>query len=92
VPQVRTDRHSSFVKKATLMLQSITRPIAIGIWFALLLLIAAVSEVVGMPITAAASSLWVAACVVPPAIMLLVWRGAPPQTVAEVLHSVDNQA
>ena len=74
------------------MFQSITRPIAIGIWFALLLLIAAVTEVVGMPITAAASSLWVAACVVPPAIMLLVWRGAPPKTVAEVLHSVDNQA
>ena len=45
-----------------------------------------------MPITASASSLWVAACVVPPAIMLLVWRGAPPQTVAEVLHSVDHQA
>jgi hypothetical protein len=80
------------VKKATLMLQSITRPIAIGIWFALFLLIAAVGEVAGMPITAAASLLWVAACVVPPAILLLVWRGAPPQTVAEVLHSVDHQA
>ena len=74
------------------MFQSITRPIAIGIWFALLLLVAAVGEVIGMPITAAAGSLWVAACVVPPAIMLLVWRGAPPQTVAEVLHSVDHQA
>ena len=24
----------------------------------------------------------------PPAVMLLVWRGAPPPTVAEVLHSV----
>ena len=74
------------------MFQSITRPIAIGIWFALLLLAAAVFEVVGMPMTAAASSLWVAACVVPPAILLMVWRGAPPQTVAEVLQSVDHQA
>jgi hypothetical protein len=74
------------------MFQSITRPIVIGIWFALLLLAAAVAEVVGLPMTAAASSLWVAACVVPPAILLMVWRGAPPQTVAEVLHSVDHQA
>ena len=74
------------------MFQSITRPIVIGIWFAILLLAAAVAEVVGLPMTAAASSLWVAACVVPPAILLMVWRGAPPQTVAEVLHSVDHQA
>jgi hypothetical protein len=74
------------------MLQSITRPIAVGSWIALLVILAAATEVAGMPITAAASSLWVAACVVPPAIMLLVWRGAPPQTVAEVLHSVDHQA
>jgi hypothetical protein len=74
------------------MLQSITRPVAVGIWIALLAILAAAVEVAGMPITAAASSLWVAACVVPPAIMLLVWRGAPPQTVAEVLHSVDHQA
>jgi hypothetical protein len=78
------------VKKVPLMLQSITRPIAIGIWFVLLLLVAAVGEVAGMPITAAASSIWVAACVVPPAIMLMLWRSAPPQTVAEVLHAVDQ--
>ena len=32
------------------------------------------------------------ACIVPPAVMLMLWRGAPPQTVAEVLHAVDHQA
>jgi hypothetical protein len=26
----------------------------------------------------------------PPTIMLLVWRGAPPETVAELLHSVNR--
>ena len=31
-----------------------------------------------------------AACVVPPAVMLTVWRGAPPLTVAEVLHAVEG--
>ena len=74
------------------MFQSINRPIAVGLWCALLLVIAGVGVVAGVPITAAASSLWVAACLVPPAIMLMVWRGAPPQTVAEVLHAVDRQA
>jgi hypothetical protein len=33
--------------------------------------------------------LWVA-CFVPPAIMLMVWRGAPPPTVAERLYAVDR--
>jgi hypothetical protein len=75
-----------------LMLQSITRPLVIGAWCALLLVVAAVGAVAGVPITAAAGSLWMAACIVPPAVMLMLWRGAPPQTVAEVLHAVDRQA
>jgi hypothetical protein len=74
------------------MFQSITRPVAVGSWCALLLVVAGVSALAGVPVTAAAGSLWVTACVVPPAIMLMVWRGAPPQTVAEVLHAVDRQA
>jgi len=72
------------------MFQSITRPIAVAIWCVLLLIVAGVGALAGVPITPAASSLWVVACVVPPAIMLMVWRGAPPQTVAEVLHAVDQ--
>ena len=30
-------------------------------------------------------------CLVPPAIMLLVWRGAPAPTVGELLDSVNRQ-
>jgi hypothetical protein len=75
-----------------LMLQSITRPVVIGAWCALLVVAAAAATFAGVPITAAAGSLWVAACIVPPGVMLMLWRGAPPQTVAEVLHAVDHQA
>jgi hypothetical protein len=32
------------------------------------------------------------ACVVPMAVMLFVWRGAPPATVAEILHQVDRRS
>ena len=74
------------------MFQSLNRPVAVGIWSALLFCVAGAGALAGVPITAAAASLWAAACVVPPAIMLMVWRGAPPQTVAEVLHAVDRQA
>jgi len=42
------------------------------------------------PTTSGAVELWLAACLVPPAVMLLVWRGAPPVTVAELLHDVSH--
>ena len=31
------------------------------------------------------------ACVVPMAVMLFVWRGAPPATVAEILHQAERR-
>jgi hypothetical protein len=52
----------------------------------------ACSVVLGAATTVSARALWLFACVAPPAIMLLVWRGAPPATVAEVLYAVDNPA
>jgi hypothetical protein len=42
-------------------------------------------------VTVGASMLWLAACVVPPAVTLMVWRGAPPPTVAEISYSVDRR-
>ncbi|HEY3243920.1 MAG TPA: hypothetical protein VGM03_11270 [Phycisphaerae bacterium] len=44
-----------------------------------------------MSITIGISAFWLVACVVPPAVMLMVWRGAPPPTVAEILHAVDRR-
>ena len=32
------------------------------------------------------------AVTVPMTVMLIVWRGAPPATVAEILHSVDRRS
>jgi hypothetical protein len=44
----------------------------------------------GVAMTLNAAELWLVACLVPPAVMLLVWRGAPPATVAELLHHVNR--
>ncbi len=72
------------------MSSSRKRGLAIGVWFAALAAVAVGGALGGLSITMGTGALLLAACLVPPAIMLMVWRGAPPQTVAEVLHSVDR--
>lgn len=44
----------------------------------------------GVSITLANSALWFAVCVVPPVVMLMVWRGAPP-AMEEILHTADRR-
>jgi hypothetical protein len=73
------------------MFQSIRRHTAVGVWIAALVAIAGVGALSGVSITVGASLLWLVACVVPPAVTLMVWNGAPPPTVAEILHSVDRR-
>jgi len=52
-----------------------TRARLAGAWFAACAVIFAISVVWGAVVTVAVAQLWVVACVVPPAVMLLVWRG-----------------
>jgi hypothetical protein len=68
-----------------------TRGTVIGAWFTVLVAVAIAGALSGVSITMATSALWFVACVVPPAVMLMVWRGAPPPTVAEILHTVDRR-
>jgi hypothetical protein len=62
----------------------------IGAWVAAIVVIGAGSVVLGAGITLGNGALWLVLCLVPPTIMLLVWRGPPPATIAELLHSVDG--
>jgi hypothetical protein len=73
------------------MFRSPNLRIAIGVWFALLVAVAVVGALAGASFTLANSALWFLAAIVPPAVMLMVWRGAPPATVAEILHTVDRR-
>ena len=73
------------------MLRSINRRTVIGVWLAVLLAAAGAGALSGVSITIGISALWLVACVVPPAVMLMVWRGAPPPTVAEILQAVDRR-
>jgi hypothetical protein len=53
--------------------------------------VAGAAAVSGVSMTFGLSALWLAACVVPPAVILMVWRGAPPPTMAEILHTVERR-
>jgi hypothetical protein len=46
----------------------------------------------GTVITLANGGLLLVVGLIPPAIMLLVWRGPPPLTIAEVLHAAGKPA
>jgi hypothetical protein len=72
------------------MLKDVSRVKLAGVWCASVTTIAALSMVWGIALTSNSGVLWLVACLVPPAVMLLVWRGPPPLTVAELLHSVDH--
>ena len=72
------------------MLKGISRTRLMGFWFAAvaIMIASAVATGVNIPINTAALLLTV--CLVPPAVVLLVWRGAPPPTVGEILYSVNQ--
>ena len=60
-----------------------------GVWFAVLAVVVNAGAFGGVSITMGTHGVLLVACLVPPAIMLMVWHGAPPPTVAELLHAVD---
>ena len=67
----------------------ISRGTAIGVWFAVIGAIAVGAAMLGVAVSVGTVALLLAACLVPPAVMFMVWRGAPPVTIAELLHDVD---
>jgi hypothetical protein len=74
------------------MLKDMSRTKLIAGWCVAVIAIAALSVVAGAAITASNAELLLVACLVPPAVMLLMWRGAPPRTVAEVLYAANTPA
>ena len=72
------------------MLKDISRTRLIGAWWAAVIVIGACGVVAGANITVGNAELLLMCGLVPPAVMLLVWRGAPPVTVAELLYAVNR--
>ena len=72
------------------MLKGLSRTRLVGAWLAAVIAIGAVSIVAGATISLSNVELLLVAGLLPPAVMLLVWRGDPPVTVAELLHTVNR--
>jgi hypothetical protein len=61
-----------------------------GGWLAGGAVVVAGGVVAGAPLTLGVLELVLTACLVPPAVMFLIWRGAAAPTVAELLYAVDS--
>jgi hypothetical protein len=73
-----------------MVLNSMSCPKVVGMWCAGATALGALAIATGTALTVGNGAWWLSTCLVPPAIMLLVWRGPPALTVAEILHSVDT--
>jgi hypothetical protein len=71
------------------MLKNISRPKLIAAWFAVIVVLFALTVVWGAVPTVSAGAFWLLVCLGPPAVLLLVWR-APTQTVAELLYDANH--
>jgi hypothetical protein len=72
------------------MWNNISRARLVAAWFVAVAVLAACGVVMGLDVTLSSAALLVAMSLIPPAVLLAVWRGAPPFTIAELLHSVDT--
>ena len=73
------------------MLKEMSRTRLVGFWFAAAAVIIAWVVTAGVNVAVGTAALLLTMCLVAPAIMLLIWRGAPPPTVGELLYSVNTQ-
>ena len=79
------------LREVAFVLKNLTRARAIGLWFAVMAVIVAGSIVAGVSVMGATGLALLALLLVPPAIALMMWPTAQPQTVAEVLRDVDSR-
>ena len=73
------------------MMKTMTRARLIQIWFAAVALIVVAGIALGVDMTIGTAAMLVALCLVPPAIILILWPGAETQTVAEVIHDAERR-
>jgi len=72
------------------MVNVMSRTRLVGFWFAAVAIVAASVVAAGVPVSLSTTALLLTMCLVPPAIVLFVWRGAPPPTIGELLYTADD--
>ena len=72
------------------MVKGISRTRLMGFWFVAVSIMIASVRATGADIPINTATLLLAVCLMPPAVVLLVWRGGPPPTISEILYSVNQ--
>ena len=65
---------------------------AVSAWLVLVVIIAGVGRAMGLPVTLGSTLLLLVAGFLPVAIVLAVFRGAPPPTIGQVLYEEEHAA
>ena len=71
------------------MLTDITRSQLVGYWFAAVAVIIASVIAMGVDVGVSTSALLLSLSLVPPGIVMALWRERPALTVAEILHTAN---
>jgi hypothetical protein len=74
-----------------IMLKNLSRGRVIGVWFVMIAVAMIASFIFRSAATPGTWALLFLISLIPPAVALVIWRGAPPPTVAEVLYAVHQQ-
>ena len=72
------------------MLKEISRNRLVGLWFAAVAVVIASVVAMGVNVGVSTTALLLTLSLVPPGIILVLWRGAPSPTVAEILHTANS--
>ena len=74
------------------MMKTLTRSRVIQIWFAAVLLIVVACVAFGVAMTIGTGAMLLVMSLVPPAVVLLLWPGAQPPTIGEVLRGAERRS
>jgi hypothetical protein len=73
------------------MPKDMTRSKVIQLWFAAVILVIVAGIAFGASVSISTGAMLLALCLVPPAIILVLWPGVQPPTIAEVLYEVERR-
>jgi len=72
------------------MLNDITRNRLVALWFATVAVVIASVVGLGAHVGLSTTAYLLTLSLMPPGIVMVLWRRAPPQTVGELLYAVEN--
>jgi len=73
------------------MLKDLTRTRLVCAWFAAVAIVIATIIALGVNVGVSTAALLLTLSLVPPGIILALWRGAPPPTVGEILYAANTR-